>query len=333
MQQQGDDEQARTGLPRKEEALTRRSGWFGRWFGPRTGRCADETADHLLVSLLNMAWFVEARDPYTGGHLWRVSRYARLLAEAVGLDAAEVARVSLGGFLHDLGKIGVPDAILCKSAPLTDAEWAVMRTHPDIGMRLLAAHPLAFLVRDAIGLHHERPDGCGYPRGLTLEAIPVAARIVGICDAFDAMTSSRPYRRGMPRDEALAILCEQAGHQFESGLAERFVQLGRSKQLDHILGHSDDGMPLQVCPNCGPTLVVRRTAQPTERIYCRNCGGEFRLLQKDNSLHVEPTGRRGSAVDLQPEADLALLQRILAEARLCLRLALPAAAAGPGAAR
>ncbi|MBN8744317.1 MAG: HD domain-containing protein [Thiomonas arsenitoxydans] len=88
-----------------------------------------------------MAWFVEARDPYTGGHLWRVSRYARMLAAAAGLDAVEVARVSLGGFLHDLSKIGVPDAILCKSAPLTDAEWAVMRTHPDIGMRLLAAHP------------------------------------------------------------------------------------------------------------------------------------------------------------------------------------------------
>ncbi|MHB1669142.1 MAG: HD-GYP domain-containing protein [Thiomonas sp.] len=127
MQQQGDDEQTRAGLPRQEGALTWRSGWFARWLGPRTRPRSDETADHLLVSLLNMASFVEARDPYTGGHLWRVSRYARLLAAAAGLDAVEVARVSLGGFLHDLGKIGVPDAILCKSAPLTDAEWAVMR--------------------------------------------------------------------------------------------------------------------------------------------------------------------------------------------------------------
>lgn len=138
-----------------------------------------------------------------------------------------------------------------------------MRTHLDIGMRLLAAHPLAFLVRNAIGLHYERPDGRGYPRGLTLEAIPVAARIVGICDAFDAMTRSRPYRRGISRDEALAILREQAGHQFKSGLVDRFVQLGHSKQLDHVLGHSDDGIPLQVCPNCGltlPTLVLRRTS-------------------------------------------------------------------------
>lgn len=136
-----DDEPTRAGLPRKEEAPTWRSGWFGRWLGPRTRPGSDETADHLLVSLLNMAWFVEARDPHTGGHLWRVSRYARMLAAAAGLDAVEVARVSLGGFLHDLGKIGVPDAILCKSAPLTDAEWAVMRTPPDIGMRSLATHP------------------------------------------------------------------------------------------------------------------------------------------------------------------------------------------------
>lgn len=101
------------GCHAKKEALTWRSGWFARWLGPRTRPRSDETADHLLVSLPNMAWFVEARDPYTSGHLWRVSLYARMLATAAGLDAVEVARVSLGGFLHDLSKIGVPDAILC----------------------------------------------------------------------------------------------------------------------------------------------------------------------------------------------------------------------------
>lgn len=147
----------------------------------------------LMASLLAMAWFVEARDPYTGGHLWRVSRYARLLAEETGLPAAEVAQVSVGGFLHDLGKIGVPDAVLRKPSRLTEEEYAVIKTHPDLGLRMLARHPLAAFVGDAVGMHHERPDGLGYPNGLTTENIPVAARIVGICDAFDAMTTALPH--------------------------------------------------------------------------------------------------------------------------------------------
>lgn len=118
----------------------------------------------LVASLLVMAWMVEARDPYTGGHLWRVSRYAELLAEALGWQPADIARVAIGGFLHDLGKIGIPDAILTKRERLTDDEYDVIRTHPDIGARLLAGHPLAALVNDAVLFHHERPDGNGYPR-------------------------------------------------------------------------------------------------------------------------------------------------------------------------
>lgn len=101
------------------------------------------TARELLKNLLAMAWFVEARDPYTGGHLWRVSRYARLLADRAGLAEAETARVSIGGFLHDLGKIGVPDAILRKPGALTDDEYAVMKTHPDVGMAHAGGAPLA----------------------------------------------------------------------------------------------------------------------------------------------------------------------------------------------
>lgn len=100
-----------------------------------------EAAGALISSLLLMAWFVEARDPYTGGHLWRVSRYSRLLAEAAGLTAADVARVSLGGFLHDLGKIGITDAVLRKTSALDEQEYALIRTHPEMGARMLAGHP------------------------------------------------------------------------------------------------------------------------------------------------------------------------------------------------
>lgn len=277
-------------------------------------------AGQLLASLLTMAWFVEARDPYTGGHLWRVSRYARLLADAAGCSPADAARISLGGFLHDLGKVGVPDAILRKPDSLTDDEYAVIKTHPDIGLRMLATHPLARLVSDAVALHHERPDGRGYPRGLTADAIPEMARIVGICDAFDAMTSHRPYRAGMLRDRALAIIREGSGTQFDSRFAALFIGLGHDGPLDHIIGHSDAGIPLQTCPMCGPTLVLLPRHRAGDHLYCRHCGGDFELAAQPGGLMPRATGHSGTPADLEPEADVELINRILQEALVTLPL-------------
>lgn len=282
------------------------------------GLTGEAAASHLLASLLTMAWFVEARDPYTGGHLWRVSRYARLLAEEAGCDDTEVARIALGGFLHDLGKVGVPDAILRKSSRLTDAEYAVIKTHPDIGLRMLAGHPLAALVRDAVSLHHERPDGQGYPGMLEADAIPDSALIVGLCDAFDAMTSSRPYRAGMARDLALGIIAQESGRQFDPRFAQIFLKLGADGKLDHIMGHSDDGIPLQSCPMCGPTLVVQRNAEAGTRLYCRNCSGEFKLTAADGALLAVPTGNNGTAADLEPETDTELIARTVAASAAAL---------------
>jgi len=148
----------------------------------------------LLSSLLGMAWAVEARDPYTGGHLWRVSQMARLVAKSAGLSALETETIALGGFLHDLGKIAVPDRILTKADRLTDEEFVLIRSHPEAGWRLVMDHPLAALVEAPIRSHHEMPNGKGYPQGLSAEQIPQAAKIVGLCDAFDAMTSTRPSR-------------------------------------------------------------------------------------------------------------------------------------------
>lgn len=287
------------------------------WLKPDAG---NESAN-LLASLLTMAWFVEARDPYTGGHLWRVSRYARLLAERAGFGDADAARIGLGGFLHDLGKIGVPDAILRKPGPLTADEYAVIKTHPDIGLRMLSAHPLADLVSDAVLLHHERPDGRGYPRGLAGDAIPDMARIVGICDAFDAMTSQRPYRPGMPRDRALAIISDRRGAQFDARFADAFLALGEAGELDHVLGHSDEGIPLKSCPMCGPTLVLRRESQQGDHVYCRNCSGDFVLEPRDGGLVASPTGGQGLAADLEPEADTALIARTVREAVASLPVA------------
>lgn len=285
--------------------------------------------NHILPSLLVMAWMVEARDPYTGGHLWRVSRFSRLLATVAGLEEAQVARITLGGFLHDLGKIGIPDAILRKPGRLADEETAVIRTHPEIGARTLAVHPLAHLVRDAILSHHETPDGGGYPNGLAGEMVPLDARIVGICDAFDAMTSSRPYRRAMPIHAALAIIEENLGRQFDAKLGRQFVMMGRDGVLTHIVGHSDDGIPLRHCPHCGPTLVIRRDQLGGSHIYCRNCSGEF-VAERDSDgfLQAVPTGRQGSPRDLEPEADIPLIAQIVNEsAALAVDEALQPAAA------
>lgn len=288
------------------------SAWLSK--APLASSSVSDSSKALVGSLLMMAWFVEARDPYTGGHLWRVSRYARLLGEAAGLSAADVARVSLGGFLHDLGKIGIPDAVLRKADTLNDDEYAIVRTHPELGWRMLAGHPLAGLVEAAVYSHHERPDGKGYPRGLRAGEIHLDARIVGICDAFDAMTSSRPYRSGMSRGQALAIIRSQSGSQFDTDLSRHFLELGRRGALDHVMGHSDDGIPLQECPMCGPTLVIQRGQQPGEHIYCRNCAGEFVLEQEHAQLIARPTGRTGSPQDLQPDVDHGLIRKVVAEA-------------------
>ncbi|BCB27385.1 hypothetical protein SKTS_22710 [Sulfurimicrobium lacus] len=277
--------------------------------------------EDLLKSLYVMASLVEARDPYTGGHLWRVSQFSRLLAEAAGLPETDIERIALGGFLHDLGKVGVPDAILNKPDRLTDEEYAVIKTHPEVGNRVLSGHPLAALARAAVLSHHEMPDGNGYPHRLSGDEIAFDARIVGICDAFDAMTSTRPYRRGMPVHKALAIIEENLGRQFDSALGERFLRLGRAGQLDHIVGHSESGIPLQECPMCGPTIVVRRDHHTGDHVFCRHCGGEARVERDGNAIHVFPTGHKGTPEDLQPEVDAALIDGLVHEASRVIGLA------------
>jgi len=286
--------------------------FFDRWFSQQSAPSHDDghTRD-LLASLVSMAWFVEARDPYTGGHLWRVAEYSRILAKAAGWSEADVARVRVGGFLHDIGKIGVPDAVLRKPDRLTDAEFEVIRTHPDLGLRMIAPHPLAGFIADAIAQHHERPDGKGYPLGLAGDAISRDGRVIAICDTFDAMTSTRPYRKGMEPSRALGILEAEAGTQFDAELAGVFVRLGRKGELDHVLGHSDEGIPMRACPMCGPILALTSRAKAGDCIVCRNCGGEFELIEADGALQPRPTGRNGDARQREPEVDEDLIARIV----------------------
>lgn len=147
-------------------------------------------ADPLLLSIIMMNTMVEARDLYTGGHLWRVSQYVFRLTLKVGFHPDEAARFALGAFLHDLGKIAIPDHILNKPGPLNGPEYDIMKTHPEVGAGLLVNLPVSDSIRLAVRHHHERPDGRGYPDGLKARDIAEEARVTGLCDAFDAMTSN-----------------------------------------------------------------------------------------------------------------------------------------------
>lgn len=269
--------------------------------------------EHLLNSLLIMASMVEARDAYTGGHLWRVSQFSRVLAEQGGLLPTQVMRISLGGFLHDLGKISVPDAILNKQGKLTEEEYDIIKTHPDVGRRLLTNHVLVHLVESAIYAHHERPDGKGYPRQLPHDSISDDALIVGICDAFDAMTSTRPYRKGMPTANALAIIRENLGTQFDITWGNLFLQLGETGKLDHIVGHSEPGIPLQDCPMCGASVVIRKNQHEGDHVYCRACGGESELELRSGRAMLAPTGKRGTPQQLEPIVDVDLIEQLIKE--------------------
>lgn len=170
-----------------------------------------DSAEQMVFSI---ARAVEARDRDTGDHCGRLARLGVLLGERLGLDAEQLKALRRGGYLHDLGKIGIPDAVLLKPGPLTDDEWELMRRHVEIGVEICS--PLRTLqpVLPLIRHHHERWDGSGYPDGLAGEDIPLLARVFQVVDVYDALTNDRCYRKALSRDEALEVLREETavGH-------------------------------------------------------------------------------------------------------------------------
>jgi len=163
-----------------------------------------------------LATALDARDPSTAGHSERVSVLSVAIGRALALGAGELEVLRLGALLHDIGKIGVPDRILMKPGPLTDAEFEVIKQHPVLGARILRAVPFLAKHVPIVELHHERPDGRGYPLGLRGDDIPLAARIVHVADAYDAITSARAYRGARPSAEALRELWRAAGTEFHA---------------------------------------------------------------------------------------------------------------------
>jgi HD-GYP domain-containing protein (c-di-GMP phosphodiesterase class II) len=178
-----------------------------------------------LATMKSLATVIEAKDRTTRGHLDRTQAYGLALARRVDPELTADPATGYGFFLHDIGKVGIPEPILSKDGPLSAEEWAVMRTHPLIGAEIVA--PIAFLsgAVELIRHHHERFDGSGYPDGLRGDAIPLAARVFAVADSFDAMTSDRPYRRAIGIERALGEIRSGAGTQWDPDVARVFVQM------------------------------------------------------------------------------------------------------------
>jgi len=180
---------------------------------------------YYLETIKALAYTLEAKDPYTRGHAERVRKYAVDIARRLGFPEDNMELLEDICILHDIGKIGIPERILTKPSSLNPEEWEIVKRHPAIGEEILKPieflRPVLFVVSD----HHERPDGNGYPRGLKADEIPLLAAIVSVSDAFDAMTSDRPYRKAFNKEQAIDILQENKGQQFNSEVVEALVSL------------------------------------------------------------------------------------------------------------
>jgi HD-GYP domain-containing protein (c-di-GMP phosphodiesterase class II) len=177
----------------------------------------ERTTLELVMSMINV---VEAWDTETGGHSQRVTQVALRIARVLGWTLAQRRVLAMGGWLHDIGKMGIPDGILQKAAPLTPAEYRAMQAHVMIGLRILDGVPALAAARPYVAYHHERYDGQGYPFGLAGLAIPVEGRLLAVADAFDAITSARPYRPARSVEEGLREVEAQRGTQFDPDMVD-----------------------------------------------------------------------------------------------------------------
>ena len=187
----------------------------------------DELRETRLQIVQRLGRAAEYKDNETGMHVIRMSHFAQLLALAAGHSPAWAEDLLNAAPMHDVGKIGIPDAVLRKPGPLDAAEWDTMRRHPEIGAEIIGEHPSGVLqlAREIALAHHEKWDGSGYPRGLAGEAIPLSARIVAIADVFDALTTRRPYKEPWPVQEAMNHIAAQAGKHFDPALVALFAPL------------------------------------------------------------------------------------------------------------
>ena len=189
------------------------------------------TVDDLHEVVDALAAAVDAKDSYTCGHSERVAEISLAIAKEMNLSDEEQYLIHIGAHLHDVGKIGIPDAVISKPGRLTNEEFALIREHPIIGYHIVSKVKILQTVSLIVRHHHERIDGGGYPDGLVGDAIPLGARIVAVADAFDAMTTNRTYKVSMSISEALQELINCSGTQFDREVVEVFVKIMRKGNL------------------------------------------------------------------------------------------------------
>ena len=199
----------------------------------------------LLMGVLHaLTATIDAKDPYTCGHSNRVAIISKRLAEKCGLAPARVQQIYLAGLLHDIGKIGVPESTLCKPGRLTEEEYDQVKRHPGIGAKILGGIRQLDDVISGILCHHERLDGGGYPQGLTAKDLPLDARIIGLADCFDAMTSDRIYRKALPLEVVIKEISDHAGTQFDPEVAGRLLAMDLEAFLEELREPAETVFPV-----------------------------------------------------------------------------------------
>jgi diguanylate cyclase (GGDEF)-like protein/putative nucleotidyltransferase with HDIG domain len=214
--------------PEAFEEIYRRLEQFTRSLQEQGGDSAGDALPPAVVeTVTSLAFAIDAKDHYTQGHSQKVSAYAVMIAQALGLTPAELEEIRLAGLLHDIGKVGIPEAILNKSGPLDAAEWETMKTHTDLGARILEPLKPMVRIREMVRHHHEFYDGTGYPLRLEGEQIPHGARVIAIADAYDTITSERTYKKARTPEDAFAELERCASNQFDPAIVRVFIDTMR----------------------------------------------------------------------------------------------------------
>jgi HD-GYP domain-containing protein (c-di-GMP phosphodiesterase class II) len=214
---------------RGEDEIAQLAGNFNHMAGSiealvrRLKQALRQNQELFLETIRTLAAAIDAKDPYTRGHSERVSSYSMAISKHLGLSQDEVFRVRIASILHDVGKLGIRDGILNKPGGLTDEEFAVMRQHPDIGAQIMAPIRMLKDIIPGIRNHHETWDGTGYPDQLEGEGIPLVARIIGVADTFDAMTTTRPYQKAMELDFVLEKMRSMSGARFDPTVVDSLI--------------------------------------------------------------------------------------------------------------
>jgi HD-GYP domain-containing protein (c-di-GMP phosphodiesterase class II) len=246
-------------------------------------RKLDQSYQDTLIAMANA---IELRDHYTVGHNWRVAKYSVEIARELGWSPEKLKEVEMGCVLHDIGKLAVPDAVLQKPGKLTEEEYEMMKVHPERGAHLIQdiehLHPLLPYCL----YHHERPDGKGYPYGLKGEEIPIEGRLVGVADCWDALTSNRPYRKGMDIEKAISIMEEGRGTQFDPVCVDAFLKCVREGRINAILQnyHEKDEKTI-ACPFCSTNIRFPEDAEIGATFNCHVCHRNVKLQRLDTGAY------------------------------------------------